>query len=124
MKTEEKSSVSQVLPTHFKFHHDAGHGWLAVPYSAIEKLSIENQISTYSYRTGNTVYLEEDLDAMLFQRAYLKEMGHAPNDNKLFDLFCEHVYDGNTSYIRSYPTYRKGNATVSLPIKDARANTA
>jgi hypothetical protein len=126
MKTEDKSSVKEVLPTHFKFYHDAAHGWLAVPYAAIESLSLDNQISFYSYRSKGTVYLEEDLDAVIFIKAYLKQVGKDSNDYKFFNSLVENVYDGNSSQIRNYPCY-KHNEKVQLqllPIEDARKSAA
>lgn len=47
----------------FKFYSDPGHGWLAVKRSLLFSLCIQDKISIYSYQKGNTVYLEEDMDA-------------------------------------------------------------
>ncbi len=51
------------------FHHDPGHGWLAVKRSELAQLGILNKISSCSYQRGKTVYLEEDCDATLFFQA-------------------------------------------------------
>lgn len=48
------------------FHHDPGHGWLAVKMSDLKMLGIETKISSYSYVKGKTVYLEEDCDMSEF----------------------------------------------------------
>jgi hypothetical protein len=51
------------------FHSDAGHGWLAVRIRDVISLEIADQISSYSYQRGATVYLEEDADMRLFVQA-------------------------------------------------------
>lgn len=50
-------------------HDDPGHGWLEVPRAHIAALGLTNLISRYSYVHGDTVYLEEDCDALLFLHA-------------------------------------------------------
>ena len=50
----------------YNFHHDAGHGWLRVPYGTLLELGIADQISIYSYKKNGFVYLEEDQDAGTF----------------------------------------------------------
>lgn len=51
------------------FHSDPGHGWLQVPHSLIYELSIQEQVSPYSYMDDVYVYLEEDCDLSVFIRA-------------------------------------------------------
>lgn len=51
------------------FHTDAGHGWLEVHKDELELFGIANEVSSYSYKQGNKVYLEEDCDAGLFINA-------------------------------------------------------
>lgn len=48
------------------WHSDGGHAWLAVKKQELIDLGIETKISPYSYRKGNTIYLEEDCDATVF----------------------------------------------------------
>ena len=48
------------------FHTDAGHGWLAVKATELEEFGVADKISSYSYKSGDTVYLEEDCDAPYF----------------------------------------------------------
>jgi hypothetical protein len=50
-------------------HSDPGHAWLAVKLSELDMLGIRNDISSYSYVKGKTVYLEEDCDAGKFIEA-------------------------------------------------------
>jgi len=51
------------------FHTDAGHGWLAVKRAELKALNILDQISSFSYQRGETVYLEEDCDYSIFINA-------------------------------------------------------
>ena len=55
--------------TQLKMFTDPGHGWLEVPMRLIKALSIENKISSCSYRNGRFAYLEEDCDLSVFIRA-------------------------------------------------------
>ncbi len=52
-----------------KFHQDPGHGWYAVKRTLLNEVGVQDQISSYSYQNGQTVYLEEDRDAGLFLEA-------------------------------------------------------
>lgn len=47
----------------FKHYSDPGHGWVAMKRKLIESLGLMNKITHFSYWKGDTVYLEEDLDA-------------------------------------------------------------
>lgn len=47
----------------FTYHTDPGHGWVEVEMAEVRRLGIADQISPYSYRKGQTAYLEEDCDA-------------------------------------------------------------
>ena len=80
----------------FVFHSDPGHGWLEVPMGDLEELGIDGEITPYSYRNGDTAYLEEDCDAGTFFRAYKDRHGKPPE-------FVEE-YRGE-SPVRSYPHY-------------------
>lgn len=44
------------------FYSDPGHAWLKVGYNELVELGIEADISPFSYRDGDDVYLEEDCD--------------------------------------------------------------
>jgi len=60
----------------FTLYYDAGHGWLAVPMHIAASVGLtEGDFSAYSYREGNTLYLEEDMDALTFVRAWEAEHG-------------------------------------------------
>lgn len=48
-------------------HTDPGHGWLEVDWTDLKAVGLNpSDFSAYSYRNGNTFYLEEDCDATLF----------------------------------------------------------
>lgn len=93
------------LPSRFVFHEDAGHGWLEVPHSGIVALKLQHLITGYSYRDGDTAYLEEDYDALLFIKAYLRHIGKSEEDYQAFNAICTSVYDGACSPIRNYQHY-------------------
>lgn len=89
----QKNTVQKketVRPSELTFHHDAGHGWLAVPFSLI--LPILHEVSSFSYYNGSFVYLEEDCDLSLF----IRYMGWMKGETLDFN----DVYDGDHSFIR------------------------
>lgn len=47
----------------FTYHEDPGHGWIEVPMQELYALGIAAKITPYSYRNGDTAFLEEDDDA-------------------------------------------------------------
>lgn len=76
----------------FNFYSDAGHGWLAVDTSDLEAIGLTVQeFSPYSYRQGDTLYLEEDCDASFFVKQYESRIGK---------FECEEFDHGNYSPIR------------------------
>ena len=79
----------------FKMYSDPGHGWLAVKEKDIEAVGLSiKDFTQFSYRKGNTLYLEEDCDYALFWRAFKNTFGVALN-------YVEKYYDGR-HWIRSY----------------------
>lgn len=78
------------------FYSDPGHGWLKVSYDELSQLGIQMAISSYSYREGNDVFLEEDCD---FGR-YIRAMNERGIDVKLRE-----VNVNGDSVIRMYPRY-------------------
>jgi len=59
----------------YTFHHDDGHGWLEVPFADLKQVGLSlSDISRYSYTHLSKAYvplvfLEEDLDVMIFMLA-------------------------------------------------------
>lgn len=80
-----------------EFYTDDGHGWLRVDKGMLSKLGIAERISEYSYMNGSNVYLEEDVDAGIYIKAY--EETHP--DVKL-DVVSYHETD---SFIRRLARY-------------------
>ena len=62
----------------FRFHSDAGHGWLEVRRNELNASGLTAVDFSYcSYRASNgTLYLEEDCDAPKFLDAYKKNTGN------------------------------------------------
>lgn len=87
----------------FKFHSDAGHGWLEVPRAEINKLGIGKAITGYSYQNGNSVFLEEDCDLSLFVIAYCGFHDIPRGD---FNNCVEEMDSVRDSFIRGYSPYR------------------
>jgi hypothetical protein len=82
----------------YKFHSDAGHGWLAVKVKELEELGIAAKVSKCSYIKGSTVYLEEDYDAGLFMNTYKAKHGEAPRFKELQSV--------DDSPIRGYDSFK------------------
>lgn len=80
----------------YKFHVDPGHGWLAVPVKELEEHNLLSKISVYSYRRGDTVFLEEDCDAPLFIEAA-----------NLNEYDWEYVNHDDMSFIRHLQPFRQ-----------------
>lgn len=63
-----------------RYINDPGHGWLEVSWTDLKSLGLNpSDFSTYSYRNGNTFYLEEDCDAAKFLKAYEAKHGTTPD---------------------------------------------
>lgn len=80
----------------FKFHYDAGHGWLQVHLNDLHELGLAPaDFTKYSYRKGDWLYLEEDLDAGTFIREWERKSGG-------FIKIVAHIDDGYSSPIRDF----------------------
>jgi hypothetical protein len=62
-----------------KYYSDPGHGWIAVKYQEIIDLGIADKITSFSYKKGKTIYLEEDQDASTYIKAYKEHYGEEVN---------------------------------------------
>jgi hypothetical protein len=62
----------------FRFYSDPGHGWLAVKRAYLRELGILEKITQFSYQRGETVYLEEDVDAGTFIEAFQQRFNIKP----------------------------------------------
>lgn len=73
------------------YHQDAAHGWFEIPIETLHELGIIRDITYYSYRSDDTAYLEEDVDATILTNA-LRKAGIS------YDL--RYIDDGELSSIR------------------------
>jgi hypothetical protein len=86
--------------TTFTFHSDPSHGWLEVDWTDLKRLGLNpTDFSRYSYRNGNTFYLEEDCDAPKFIAAY--ETKHGRNSFRFEEPFEESHFIRNLPCIHS-----------------------
>lgn len=65
----------------FKVTCDPGHGWIHVPLKTLHELNIEKEISSYSYVSNTTAFLEEECDADVFIKAYEEKFDDKPKFN-------------------------------------------
>jgi hypothetical protein len=64
------------MRTHFTFLSNPYHGWLIVTVGDLAAVGLtEADITSYSYRRGNHLGLEEDEDAQTFLAAYKARFG-------------------------------------------------
>jgi hypothetical protein len=84
--------------TTYNYYSDPGHGWLEVSREELAMLHIDDVISSYSYQTGDRVFLEEDCDAELFINA-LENMG--------IKFTFNHIPSNSESSIRMLERYTK-----------------
>ena len=82
------------------YYQDPGHGWIKVSNNLINKLAINDKISSYSYMRKDYAYLEEDCDAGLLFDA-LEKRGIK------FEVISK-VSRMRSSKIRSYDRYYNG----------------
>ena len=85
----------------YKFYSDDSHGWLAVPKKDIDKLDVGSEISTYSYMSGKTAYLEEDSDAQIL-------IGAAEEEGWYVEI--KDVRHDGQSRIRNFAPYKQENS--------------
>ena len=90
-------TVRYPMPRRFKYHHDAGHGWLEVDLEALMALGLVDKISEHSYMNGSKVYLEEYDDMGKFISRVKTSYGFTPEYQDVTT---------DTSPIRDYPYYQ------------------
>ncbi len=100
-----KDKPSHVLQQTFTHYSDLEKGWLEVNYADIKILDIEKEITQWSYRNNDKVYLEDDIDAWLFIKAWLKYHERPENDFTYFKNHHKSHSQVTYSLIRSFPHY-------------------
>jgi len=101
---KKSTKIKATLPTWFLLHEDPAQQWVEVPYSTLVLLSIEEDISAFSFRKGSITYLERNFDGLLFMRAWLIKLRKKPDNFKYFREHCTPIYH-NYAPIRSLPKY-------------------
>lgn len=94
---------------------DPSHSWLKVPVAELERLGIQNQISSYSYLKDGMAYLEEDQDMPFF----IKTRADRGEEIRII----EHVRN-KQSRVRKYPSYQPDTVEVDIPAWMAPMGTA
>lgn len=85
-------------------YQDGGHSWFKVARKELTKLGIEEKISRCSYQYGDYVYLEEDVDIVVFFKVYLKsETLTWEMMTSVADITTK--YSDKSSKIRNYPNF-------------------
>ena len=82
----------------YQYLQGSGHGWLEVPMTEIKNLGLTQKISAYSYRKGDSAFLEEDCDMSLFIKA-MNATGQEFNFNEVHTNYDSQV----RNYSRFYP---------------------
>jgi len=87
------------------FYSDAGHGWLEADLADLSILGISHTITGFSYRHGDKVYLEEDMDASTYINALFPNRNTDP-EWPIFQRQLRHIDSGDYAIIRSYTHYK------------------
>jgi len=67
-----QTCTNRNIDSPYKFLDTESHAYLIVPIELVEELNLEDYISQCSFTNGIEVWLEEDLDAVLFIKAYVE----------------------------------------------------
>ena len=92
-------SVGRVVPSGVHWVADPGHAWLRVPRSSCAGLAF----SEYSYDGGDVLYLEQDIDALVWLCA------HGVSD-AAGDLVFPVVMSDEDCFVRDLPRFGQGGA--------------
>lgn len=107
---EDRKKELRSLP--HTFYNDPSHGWLEAEYNDLKVLGILGAITGYSYRKGNTVYLEEDMDVTAYINALFTPYNErSPEDHSAFKMWRDQLSDHHSnsdSFIRNLPQFHRG----------------
>ena len=84
----------------YRFISDPSRAWVEVPRKELDRLGITKDISSYSYEKDGMVYLEEDCDAVLWEKAK-KARGEKINISEIYQY---------PTVIREYKRFSKNDA--------------
>ena len=108
-QNEETKAKLRTTPHHF--YSDPSHGWLKVRVHHLKVLGIFGAITGFSYRTGDDVYLEENMDAEAYINALFGKNGlRTKEEQNAFgewrDMIISH--GGNKdSFVRDLPQFHR-----------------
>lgn len=109
-KNEETKRELRKTPHHF--YADPAHGWLKVRVHHLKVLGIFGAITGFSYRSGDDVYLEEDLDAETYINALFGKHGLRTKDQQnAFGEWRDQIishHSNRDSFVRNLPMFHKG----------------
>lgn len=78
----KKKIDKQLKSRQFTYLEDPGHGYLIVTLEELEFFGLEEEISPFSFMSSSFIYLEEDLDAVLFVNKFKNRYGYFEYDTK------------------------------------------
>ena len=109
---QNEATKKRLRTTPHHFYGDPYHGWLKVRVSHLKALGIFGAITGFSYRSGDDVYLEEDLDAETYINALFGKHGLRTKDQQNAfgawrDMLISHQSNSD-SFVRNLPQFHKG----------------
>lgn len=117
----EKPKVTKIWnASEYTFFEDPSHGWLEVPAKELKELGIAHEISGYSYKKGENVYLEEDSDLSVYLTAVKKHYGLG-EDYKFDKQKFEEKHTNGESVVRSYSHYNTPKAPAAKKAKTKKS---
>lgn len=108
-QNEDRKKKLRSTPHHF--YGDPSHGWLKVQFNDLKVLGILGAITGFSYRDGDEVYLEEDLDAETYINALFGKHGLRTKDQQnAFGSWRDQIIDHHSnrdSFVRNLPMFHR-----------------
>ena len=104
--------INTLKRTEHIFYNDPGHAWMEVKYSDIVMLGINKEISGYSYRSGDLVYLEEDRDAGIYLNAIFPDALNNQEFKQFRDLYIKDRYIEDNIFIRDLRHYYQERSAI------------
>jgi hypothetical protein len=90
-------TILKVVGNHtYRIYEDGGHAWIRVRIIELMALTLEYDITPFSYIKGQYAYLEEDCDLTKFYTAYVATTGREPKHTVIYSERCR---------IRNYARY-------------------
>ena len=95
-------TILKIVGNHtYRIYEDGGHAWIRVRLIELIALSLEYDITPFSYIKGQYAYLEEDCDLTKFFNTYNATTGREPKHTTIYSERCR---------IRNYARYTPAKA--------------